>query len=102
MVPIGSELATNALNYAQPPTIATLKFSEENYVLNAADHAPEATPTLVSQGELVDGGFGLVLAERPATSIGWHAQGPIKRLWMVFAHHHTSRRALAPHLPSCS
>lgn len=84
MVLVVSELATNALRHAKPPTIVTLMDNADEQLLDVADHDVASAPQIAEGREIGEGGFGLVLAQRLALDVGWYVSGPSKHIWARF------------------
>ena len=84
MVLIASELATNALKYAYPPTVVRLLRNDTNaFLLDVEDHAPGAAPYLAVGRPEGQGGLGLQIARRLAWDVGWYANGAEKHVWAM-------------------
>ncbi|MEP7765187.1 ATP-binding protein [Sanguibacter sp. 25GB23B1] len=85
LVVVSSELATNALRYAGAPATVTLSSSATSYLLDVADPDPATVPALAHGRAPGDGGLGLRLAERLASSIGWFTTDRTKHVWATFS-----------------
>lgn len=83
MVLIASELATNALRYAYPPTVVRLLRKGIAFLLDVEDHAPGAAPYVAAGRAEGNGGLGLQIARRLARDVGWYANGMEKHVWAV-------------------
>ncbi|WP_211281830.1 ATP-binding protein [Sanguibacter antarcticus] len=84
IVLVASELATNALRHATAPRTVRLFARDHELLLDVVDHDP-ATPPVVSGGRpLGEGGFGLRLAQRLASQVGWYSRGTAKHVWASF------------------
>jgi serine/threonine-protein kinase RsbW len=83
MVLIASELATNALKYAYPPTVVRLLRDGSTFLLDVEDHAPGTTPYVAVGRPEGHGGLGLQIARRLACDFGWYAKGTAKHVWAM-------------------
>jgi serine/threonine-protein kinase RsbW len=83
MVLIASELATNALKYAYPPTVVRLLREGDTYLLDVADRAPGTAPYVAVGRPEGQGGLGLQIARRLACDVGWYADGDEKHVWAI-------------------
>ena len=83
MVLIASELATNALRYAYPPTVVRVLRDGNAYLLDVEDHAPDTVPDLATGRPEGEGGLGMQIARRLALDVGWYAQGSAKHVWAI-------------------
>ncbi|MFC3384757.1 ATP-binding protein [Couchioplanes caeruleus subsp. azureus] len=84
VVLVATELATNALRHGLPPTIVRLGRAGDGFVLDVADHSPEAPPEYRADRPLGHGGLGLQLAKRFALEIGWYVEDGTKHVWAEF------------------
>jgi serine/threonine-protein kinase RsbW len=84
MVLVASELATNAIRHALPPTRVRLLVGADEFVLDVIDHAPEIPPHIAENRELGEGGAGLKIAQRIALNVAWYADGSAKHVWARF------------------
>ena len=86
IVLVASELATNALRHARPPTLVRLLSDGREYVVDVVDHAPEDPPVVVHGRPPGGGGYGLLLAQRICLDVGWYP-APVgrKHVWARFA-----------------
>jgi anti-sigma regulatory factor (Ser/Thr protein kinase) len=83
MVLIASELATNALKYAYPPTVVSVLREDDTYLLDVADHAPATAPYVAMGRPAGHGGLGMQIARRLALDVGWYANGAAKHVWAI-------------------
>lgn len=85
IVLVASELATNALRHGLPPTRVRLLSDGRALVVDVVDHFPDAAPVVARRRTPGEGGFGLVLARRAATAVGWYRSGTgEKHVWARF------------------
>lgn len=84
MVLVASELAANAILHALPPTRVLLLVSDNEFVLDVVDHAPELPPEIAENREIGQGGAGLKIAKRIALDIAWYPDGAAKHVWARF------------------
>lgn len=84
IVLVTSELATNALRHARPPARVILRADETAFLLEVVDSCLDADPVVASGRGPGEGGFGLVLAEKLASAVGWFSEGPNKHIWATF------------------
>jgi serine/threonine-protein kinase RsbW len=81
---VATELATNAIAHARPPTIVQLRRTEEAFILDVADEEPSAGPELALNRPAGAGGLGLQLAHQLALDVGWYVDGAVKHVWAQF------------------
>ncbi|RPF26973.1 ATP-binding protein [Georgenia muralis] len=84
MVLVASELATNAIVHALPPTRVRLLVGAEEFVLDVIDHAPDMPPQIAQNREIGEGGAGLKIAQRIALEVAWYPDGTAKHVWARF------------------
>jgi len=102
IVLVASELATNALRHGLPPTRVRLLSDGRELVVDVVDHSPDVPPVVAGRRSPGAGGFGLVLAQRAATCVGWCRTGTgEKHVWArfdvpVFRAGASARSALLP------
>jgi serine/threonine-protein kinase RsbW len=84
MVLVVTELATNAIKHGHPPTLIRLLRTEDQFVLDVADHDLTAFPELAETRPINAGGRGLHLAQAFALEVGWYATDDTKHIWAVF------------------
>ncbi|GAA1641101.1 ATP-binding protein [Georgenia ruanii] len=84
MVLVASELATNALVHGLPPTLVDLMATDEEFLLDVVDHAPDDAPELAEERPPGEGGLGLQIATRMAMDVGWFTEGAGKHVWARF------------------
>jgi serine/threonine-protein kinase RsbW len=81
---VATELATNALAHARPPTVVQLLRTEKSFILDVADEEPGAAPVVADDRPSGHGGLGLQLAGNLALEVGWYTEGDIKHVWAEF------------------
>ncbi|MFI5495299.1 ATP-binding protein [Actinoplanes sp. NPDC051859] len=84
VVLVATELATNALRHGLPPTIVRLGRAGDRFVLDVADHSPEAPPEYSVGRPLGAGGLGLQLAKQFSLDMGWYVENDTKHVWAEF------------------
>ena len=84
MVLVATELATNAIRHANPPTEVRLSRTAEEFLLDVADHDLTTVPELTETNTLDPGGRGLMLAREFSREVGWYATGDAKHIWATF------------------
>jgi anti-sigma regulatory factor (Ser/Thr protein kinase) len=83
LVLIASELATNALRYAYPPTVVRLLRDGSAFLLDVEDHSPGTAPYVAVGRPEGHGGLGLQIASSLADGVGWYTQGTAKHVWAI-------------------
>ncbi|MEU4221115.1 ATP-binding protein [Actinoplanes sp. NPDC026623] len=81
---VATELATNALAHARPPTVVELRRTDDEFILDVADEEPGASPEFAVDRPGGAGGLGLQLARDLALDIGWYVDGDAKHVWARF------------------
>lgn len=81
---VATELATNALTHARPPTQVRLHRTEHVFLLDVIDHEVDASPVAAQASPSTPGGLGLHLARDLAGDLGWYVEGDTKHVWAQF------------------
>ncbi|MEV6489725.1 ATP-binding protein [Actinoplanes sp. NPDC051633] len=81
---VATELATNALTHAHPPTVVQLLRTDTSFVLVVADEEPGIVPELDEDRPPGAGGLGMQLARKLALDVGWYTDGDVKHVWAEF------------------
>jgi two-component sensor histidine kinase len=81
---VATELATNALAHARPPTVVQLRRTYDAFLLDVADEDPAAFPELTEDRPPGAGGLGLRLVRDLALDFGWYVEGGVKHVWARF------------------
>jgi serine/threonine-protein kinase RsbW len=84
MAIVATELATNALRHARPPTLIRLRRTEQTFILDVADEDPETIPETVGARPSGGGGMGLHIVGELASDAGWYTDGQSKHVWAQF------------------
>lgn len=84
MVLVASELATNALQHALPPTTLDLASDGRDYLLDVGDSDLDSIPVLAGDRPVGAGGFGLLIARRLSQEVGWYTAAGEKHVWAIF------------------
>ncbi|HEY0534331.1 MAG TPA: ATP-binding protein [Actinoplanes sp.] len=82
---VATELATNALVHARPPTTVRLRRTEATFILDVADEEPAASPEFAKDRPPGAGGLGLQLVRDFALGMGWYVDGNVKHVWAQFS-----------------
>jgi serine/threonine-protein kinase RsbW len=82
---VATELATNAIAHARPPTVVRLRRTDDSFILDVADDEPATSPEYAEDRPLGAGGLGLQLVRDLALDIGWYIDGSVKHVWARFA-----------------
>lgn len=78
-----TELATNALRHAESHAHVRLSRADGAWLVEVLDHRPDlpvAVPEARGHGE---GGHGLLIVARLASSLGWYAAEGAKHVWAL-------------------
>ena len=70
----------NAVTHAPPPDYLQLQVADGRVLIEISDGS-ERVPRMVSPGEAVAGGRGLLLIDRLASRWGWEVRSPGKVVW---------------------
>jgi len=81
---VATELATNALAHARPPTTVHLLRTDDQFILDVADEDPAAFPEFAEGRPAGAGGLGLQLIRDLALDLGWYVDGDVKHVWAQF------------------
>jgi serine/threonine-protein kinase RsbW len=84
LVLVASELATNALEHARPPTVVRLMHDDVCWLLEVADHERGAVPIYAGERIPGAGGLGLHLARSLSLDVGWYSTATTKNIWATF------------------
>lgn len=84
MVLVASELATNALRHAKPPRAVQLLVTDRQLLLDVVDQDASTAPEVAEVRPPGEGGYGLKLAQRLASDVGWYSSGSTKHVWASF------------------
>jgi serine/threonine-protein kinase RsbW len=84
MVLVASELATNALQHGQPPTVLSLHADTQDYLLDVCDANLDDAPVFAGERPSGAGGFGLMIARRLSQVVGWYTTDTSKHIWAIF------------------
>ena len=84
MVLVATELASNTIRHGRPPTLIRLLCSDDEFVLDVADHDLENLPELSDTRPINAGGRGLLLALSFSMDVGWYATDDTKHVWATF------------------
>jgi serine/threonine-protein kinase RsbW len=80
---VATELATNALRHAHPPTRVCLYRTDYAFMLEVIDHDINDTP-VPAPASTAPGGWGLHIADDLAGELGWYVDGNLKHVWAHF------------------
>jgi two-component sensor histidine kinase len=85
MLVVATELATNALAHARPPTVVQLLRTDHTFILDVTDDDPTTQPQISESSPLGAGGRGLRIARDLALDIGWYTDRGTKHIWAEFS-----------------
>jgi serine/threonine-protein kinase RsbW len=85
MAIVATELATNAMAHAGPPTTVRLFRTEATFVVDVADNDPWLVPRFVEPRPFGAGGLGLHVARRLSLDMGWYVSHGTKCVWAQVA-----------------
>lgn len=98
MTIVVTELATNALRHAGPPSVVTMSRTRTALVLNVADDYPSAKPEIAVRRSAGAGGHGLRLTADLARDCGWYLDEDTKHVWALFDIPQRRRVSQAPRI----
>ena len=81
------EMASNALRHGGRPVVAALRMTDDGYLIEVSDGAPDAPPVPAVDRDPSEGGLGLHLVAELATDHGWYVRGPQKHVWALLPRH---------------
>jgi hypothetical protein len=81
---VATELATNAIAHARPPTTVQLCRTDDSFILDVADDESAASPVYAEDRSPGAGGLGLQLVRDLASDLGWYIDGSVKHIWAQF------------------
>ncbi|WP_213003480.1 ATP-binding protein [Winogradskya consettensis] len=84
MLLVVTELASNAIKHGLPPTEVRLSCTDEQFILDVADHDLSSVPELADTRPVDAGGRGLKLALSLSLDVGWYATDSTKHVWASF------------------
>ena len=84
MAVVATELATNALTHAGPPTMVQLSRTTTSFILDVTDDQPTMAPEIAANRLPGEGGFGLILTQQLALDAGWYTADNTKHVWAQF------------------
>ena len=77
------EMTSNALRHGGSPVEASVRLTEDAYLVEVCDGAPSAPPRPAVGRDPSDGGLGLYLIAEMATEHGWYVRGDVKHVWAL-------------------
>ncbi|HEV7188915.1 MAG TPA: ATP-binding protein [Blastococcus sp.] len=77
------EMASNALRHGGGEVRATIRLTENAYLIEVSDRAASAPPTPAVGRDPSEGGLGLYLIAEMATEHGWYVEGGAKFVWAL-------------------
>jgi serine/threonine-protein kinase RsbW len=81
---VATELATNAIAHARPPTLVRLRRTDDSFILDVADDDAATSPEYAHDRPPGAGGLGLHLVRDLAGDLGWYIDGSVKHIWAQF------------------
>jgi anti-sigma regulatory factor (Ser/Thr protein kinase) len=77
------EMASNALRHGGGDVRATVRMTDDAYLIEVSDQAAAAPPTPAIGRDPSEGGLGLYLIAEMATEHGWYVEGGHKFVWAL-------------------
>jgi anti-sigma regulatory factor (Ser/Thr protein kinase) len=77
------EMASNALRHGGGEVRATVRLTDDAYLIEVSDQAAAAPPTPAVGRDPSEGGLGLYLIAEMATEHGWYVDGDAKFVWAL-------------------
>jgi len=84
VVLVATELAANGIRHGRPPTVIRLLCTDDEFVLDVADHDRQHLPELADTRPIDAGGRGLLIAQSFSLEVGWYATDHTKHIWASF------------------
>jgi anti-sigma regulatory factor (Ser/Thr protein kinase) len=78
-----TELATNALRHAQARAHVRLSRADGAWLVEVLDHRPDLPIEVPESRAHGEGGHGLLIVEKLASSLGWYAADNAKHVWAL-------------------
>jgi len=77
------EMASNALRHGGGEVRATVRLTDDAYLIEVSDQAASAPPTPAVGRDPSEGGLGLYLIAEMATEHGWYVESGHKFVWAL-------------------
>jgi anti-sigma regulatory factor (Ser/Thr protein kinase) len=77
------EMASNALRHGGGEVTATVRLTQDAYLIEVSDQAAGAPPTPAVGRDPSEGGLGLYLIAEMATEHGWYVESGTKFVWAL-------------------
>jgi signal transduction histidine kinase len=77
------EMASNALRHGGGDVRATVRLTDDAYLIEVSDQAAAAPPTPAVDRDPSEGGLGLYLIAEMATEHGWYVEAGHKFVWAL-------------------
>jgi anti-sigma regulatory factor (Ser/Thr protein kinase) len=77
------EMASNALRHGGGGVQATVRLTDDAYLIEVSDRAAALPPMPAVGRDPSDGGLGLYLIAEMATEHGWYVEGDAKYVWAL-------------------
>ena len=77
------EMASNALRHGGGDVMATVRLTDDAYLIEVSDAAAAAPPTPAVGRDPSEGGLGLYLIAEMATEHGWYVENDAKFVWAL-------------------
>lgn len=77
------EMASNALRHGGGEVRATMRLTDDAYLIEVSDRASASPPTPAVGRDPSEGGLGLYLIAEMATDHGWYVEGGHKFVWAL-------------------